>query len=100
MKLTTKAKIYQWTGIFLARAEERAYLDLPSTHAKILEWAADPTMDMDYKDAYGLAKGGWQCDHGFHRPLSLLRFNSPYWFWRPVGFVHEFIMQVRRDCGR
>ena len=100
MKLRTKAKIYQWTGIFLARAEERAHLELPSTHAQILAWANDPEMDMDYKDAAGLARGSWQCDHGFHRPLSLLRFKDPSWFWRPVGWLQELCINIRRACGR
>lgn len=95
MSLKTKARIYRWTAIYLASAEEYEYLNRADTRAKILAWANDPEMDMTYDDACGLATGLWHTQHGFFRPISFHSFNKPSWFWRPIGYICEFLILVR-----
>lgn len=65
---------------------------LSSTRAKILAWANSP--DMDYDAATEQAILVWHCDNGFLRPVSLLSLKQPGWFWKPIGYVCEFLLNL------
>jgi len=91
MNLKLKAKIYQYTGLYLAEAEERAHLELPTTKLQIFkihgsETWEEPSLD----DSKNIAIGLWQMKHGFHRPISFLKFDYPNKFGRTAAWVAEF----------
>lgn len=68
MTLKLKAKIYRYTGIYLAHKEENAYLDSIEFWESFQRMIAHPKHDMCLRNTAGLLIGIWQADHGFTRP--------------------------------
>lgn len=81
LKLRLKAKIYQYTGIYLAKNDE-------------------PTRFRDKVGKLPLAdieRGIWHVTHGFHRPLSRIRHFRPLWVWRTACWLDELWSQIKYD---
>jgi hypothetical protein len=70
--IKVKAKIYYYTGIYLAYKEESEYLqskEFWKSMEKLLK-----SKDADFKkpvNAQGLLIGLWQAKHGFYRPYNI-----------------------------
>lgn len=92
--LKVKAKIYQYTGIFLANKEQTDYLWSAEGLAEIQK-SFDALNDAEL--AFDLTVGSWQADHGFTRPLSEYMFKRPYWLYRPIIAIDTFLIVLVRD---
>jgi len=97
MKLKIKAFIYRYTGIFLAQKEQDAHIQNQEVMTQIIKWTKNPKMEMNLKDATGLAIGLWQTKHGFYRPISFLRYNKPAWFWKPIAWIIVLYKTLKFD---
>jgi hypothetical protein len=60
--LKIKAKLYQWTGIYLADSEELDYIK-----SKEFWRAFKKIKRLNDRDKQGLLIGLWQYKHGFYR---------------------------------
>ena len=93
MILKIKAKIYQYTGIFLARKEEEEYLNSLEGLAAIKKAELD-----GYNN--GLVIGLWQADHGFVtfmvRPYAHRR--SPFYL-KVMYRLAIIVRQLQHDLG-
>lgn len=97
LNLKLKAKIYQYTTIYLATQEEKAYLRSDEAKTYINKLVSNPENEMDEDDARGVTVGMWQGHYGFYRPMSSLRFKLPLWFFRPLATIHESFIMLKWD---
>lgn len=95
MNLRTKALIYKYTHIYLATAEEKQHLAREMTLARAKRMAAEHGETID--TALAVECGMWQAQHGFVRPLSLLRFGRPYWLFDTLAWFHELYLVLKYD---
>jgi hypothetical protein len=93
MLLKIKAKIYQYTGIYLAEKEEQAYLRqveaelLSGVNSKFLR-----NKKQIRKDEIGLAIGLWQANNGFVSFCSLKKNKV-------LARLEIIFKQLKRDLG-
>ncbi len=97
MKLTTKAKIYRYTGWYLAEKEELEYINSQEAINYINKLASEPDNDLTIDEATGLVIGLWQSEYGFCRPMNFIRYQRPGFIFRPIAWVQDFITAVRRE---
>lgn len=71
--LKLKAKIYQWTGIYLAHLEENEYLQSKEFWKSFIKIIKNKKNDMSPSLVQGLLIGLWQSKHGFYREWKRLR---------------------------
>ena len=78
--LKIKAKIYQYTGIYLAKKEE------------------DKHVESVGGDKFGLKRGIWQCNHGFTRyAIVNTKFYPPRSFKRKLQkFYHSILAACKQ----
>lgn len=95
MNLYTKAIIYQYTGIYLAEAEEAAYKVSEEHKTYVASMLSHPENDLDAEDAEGISIGMWQGYYGFHRPMSFLRYRKPSFIFKPLAWFHDLWTVVR-----
>lgn len=68
--LQIKAKIYYYTGIYLAHEEENDYLQSKEFWASMAKLLKGKDSDFQNpRNAQGLLIGLWQAKHGFARPM-------------------------------
>ena len=97
LNLKLKAKIYQYTTIYLASQEEQDYLRSDEAKTYINKLVSNPENEMDEDDARDLTIGMWQGYYGFCRPMSSLRLKLPLWFFRPLATIHESFIMLKWD---
>ena len=91
-KLKIKAKIYQYTGIYLAKKEEQAYVD---------QWVKSGH-NID-KFGEGLIRGMWQSNNGF---MTLSPIGKSMWrvryspIYKRIAYrLIVIYMQLKDDLG-
>jgi len=84
MILKIKAKIYQYTGIYLAQKEEDAHI---ASIQQIEEFEG-----MSSENTEGLMRGLWQAEHGFYSRF-LIDKNLI------IRFIKRFYYQLTKDLG-
>jgi hypothetical protein len=105
--LKLKAKIYQYTGLYLAKKEEDvAVRQFVSTYYDDMD-NCFPFLEADDRHIF---IGSWQADNGFHR------FGTPLWtkitmhrlrknkarhaYYSVLGWLVGFYLQLRSDCEK
>jgi hypothetical protein len=99
--LKVKAKIYQYTGIYLAKKEE--YLATSSCRKY-------PLSDENNIFDLNMSIGSWQADNGF------CRLGNPFWtkrllhkikknrarhvYYSVIGWFVGFYLQLKDDCAK
>lgn len=95
--LKLKAKIYHYTGIYLAYREQCDYME----SADYLKYLTAPngtdSEEFSIETKASLAVGLWQARHGFHKPLYLKAFCKVGFHWQIIRFVVEFYMALNYD---
>lgn len=86
--LKTKALVYRYTGWYFADEEENDYLQSDEFWKKMRKALKNKKNDMGPQSLQGLFIGMWQCEHGFHRPATFLKYKNPRWFF---GFIAWWI---------
>lgn len=97
MILYIKAKIFQYTGLYLAEREEKEYMR--SAKAEIrrqkLLYAKH---DIDLLNE--LIAGLWHCEHGFVRPISFDWEFSTNPLKVKFAFLHRSYLQLKFDVEK
>jgi hypothetical protein len=114
MILKIKAKIYQYTGIFLANKEEEAHIKRIEKSIRNTIWMRSFTNIMDreslkneYNIEISIAIGQWQADNGFktdHNPYlaekwiaSMRKQKARYLYYTVVSFLYGAYSQLIMD---
>jgi len=115
MLLKLKAKIYQYTGIYLAQAEEDAYiknLDIGNSNMDAYrEMAKNYSLTMDAERLIELKErteaADWQIDNGFRTLMTktstskifarIRKQRLKYAYYASYDFVARFILQLKWD---
>lgn len=95
--LKIKAKIYKYTGLFLAHKEQLEFVTSKEFWKALLKGLKHKNNDMGLISMQGLLIGMWQHRNGFHRPSNLLRFKRPKWFFRTVAWFHDLYTVIKWD---
>lgn len=96
MKLKIKAKIYQYTGLYLANKESKEYLmskEFWEEYNRMLPHNIDN--DFTDTDLQGLLLGSWECDNGFYRSYPSVIFSP--WYLKPFYWCFDFYRQLKSD---
>lgn len=97
LSLKIKSRIYRYTGLFLADKEQEAYLASDLCQKSIKQLCSYPENGLNESDAREIVIGMWQANVGFYRPMSMLRFKTPLWFFRPLAYVIESFKAIKYD---
>lgn len=95
MTILKKALIYKYTGLYLAKKEEQAYLRSKEGTQRIERILVHS--NLDYESAKDLVIGLWQSQYNFARPLSWLRFREPRFLFIPIAWLHVLGMVLYRE---
>ena len=99
MKLKIKAKIYQYTGVFLAEKEFNEYLQsdqyLEDFYRLELHYNNDDLDPLSFKDLQGILIGTWELDNGFFRPFPMGLLKP--WYLKPFYWFKDFYNQLKKD---
>ena len=95
--LKLKGKFYQYTGIYLANKEENEYIQSKECWKSLMKMLSNKKNDMSPRDCQGLLIGMWQCKHGFHRPMSFLRYKKPGFLFKPLAWCVNFFTTAKWD---
>lgn len=98
ISLRSKARLYRWTGIYLAQKEEAALLGSELTIARAKKLAS--AYGEDLQTGLDVEIGMWQGQNGFIRPFSSLYFAKPYWFWTPIANMHCSLLAIKFDTQK
>lgn len=97
MVLAFKAKIYQYTGIYLAYREECEHVLSKECWDFI---CSDIDADLGSEDKQKLSIGLWQVRHGLHRPLWIPSLMHKNIFYQIVGFIVCFYRVAKYDIKK
>jgi hypothetical protein len=102
--LKLKAKIYQYTGIYLAKREEDIAMEI-DFYIKFY----DHTYPDDYEFQKDISIGSWQADNGFYSFLSIFwdkatisKFKGNiirYYFYSIINRICIIFKQLKVDLG-
>jgi hypothetical protein len=96
--LKLKSLFYKYTGIFLAHKEENEYIDSPEYWKQFAKYLNNSKLeDMSPRNVHGLMVGIWQCEHGFARPVSFLRYKNPKFLFKTLGWFVDLYTVVKWD---
>lgn len=95
--LKYKALFYRYTGIYLAEKEENAYMRSKAGLRDINQWARALE---NQENARSIALGTWQCDNGFTRPISRLRYVDNNKIINFFAEVHESLLAMKYDLRK
>jgi len=89
--LKIKAKIYQYTGIFLARKELNKYLESQDFKDEVRRMSSydDGGPVFSEQECKDLLTGSWEAHYGFHTFMSPLP-------W-PLSRLHKIWLQFKYD---
>lgn len=94
-----KAKIYQYTGIYLAAKEELDYVTSRKFWKEFNKQINRPDNDMSHIDIQGLLIGSWQTRHGFYRIFDTKYYlkSKNNWFYRIYRWCRIFLFTLKSD---
>ena len=95
--LKTKGLVYKYTGWYFAAAEENEFLQSDEFWKKLKKHIKSPKGGLTAQDYQGLLIGLWQCEHGFHRPASFLKYNDPRFFWGFIAWWFDLYTVIKWD---
>jgi len=98
-----KAKIYQYTGIYLANKEELEYIQSKEFWKSFTKMATHKDNDMSPRDIQSLLIGMWQADRGYTRPMPRFYFNSfkkPRLFWKSLNWFATLYLVIKWDLQK
>lgn len=85
--LKLKAKIYRYTGLYLADKEKNDYIE-SEYFCKELTRAFIASNDMSLYTTFSLLIGMWECNHGFTRPTT----HAKRWYY-PAIKVAQYVIE-------
>lgn len=99
--LKIKAKIYQYTGIYLAESEELDYLNSREFWKEFDRMQKhNKENDISNRTLQGILIGTWQSKNGFTRQISPYGFKYFFkapWYVKPLIFINLFYLQLKQD---
>lgn len=92
MVLKLKAKVYQYTGIYLAKKEENEYLKTVQREVITENRLLRNSKHLRQNDMTGLNVAVWQIRHGFHTYTSTSNFKV-------IARLEIIFKQLKSDLG-
>lgn len=104
VSFTIKLAIYKYTGLYLFHKEENNYIDSDAHWKEFARIVEHQKNNIGIRDVDRLLVSLWQAHNGIVRPLVLLRYRRPRWFFRPIGWFVTLYTVLKRDlrnlCGK
>jgi hypothetical protein len=97
--LFLKAKIYQYTGLYLAYKEQCEFLESEEFWSE-MERIYPQMEDMSLKNIQGMLIGMWQGKHKFYRRMDIQYFSSNNVFLRVYSWFRVFYWTLKADLER
>lgn len=95
MNLKTKSKIYKYTGLYLAKAEEKAYMktkEFNDQYVALCLWEA-----YLHEEIVDILIGSWQFRNGFCRTFIHINNFRPKILFNIVEWVIIFLKTLKFD---
>lgn len=99
MSLKLKAKIYQYTGVYLAEKELEAHMSLPLIQRKIKNRSEKYKISLDESES--IERGNWEATNGFYSYVTIITFKKDKTIIDKIVNRFQIIFkQLKRDLKR